>query len=117
MTNLNYLYNSSDAQKLFGKNYFVDKTSGFTTVKHGTILPTKDNSALGGIVDGDGQYIKNSFLHYGLGKPYTHTQRRTIQLGKCRLCRIVLFRLGARSHRQLAVSVVFDERRFQATIP
>ncbi|MBE8953754.1 MAG: hypothetical protein SR1Q7_11525 [Quinella sp. 1Q7] len=71
MTNLNYLYNSSDAQKLFGKNYFVDKTSGFTTVKHGTILPTKDNSALGGIVDGDGQYIKNSFLHYGLGKPYT----------------------------------------------
>lgn len=71
MTNLNYLYNSSDAQKLFGKNYFVDKTSGFTIVKHGTILPTKDNSALGGIVDGDGQYIKNSFLHYGLGKPYT----------------------------------------------
>lgn len=71
MTNLNYLYNSADAKKLFGKNYFIDKTSGFTTVKHGMILPTKDNRALGGIVDGDGQYIKNSFLHYGLGKPYT----------------------------------------------
>lgn len=81
MTNLDYLYNPNAAKKFFDKNYFIDKPLSFSVIENGTILPHKSviipgkkHFGLGGIVDGNGKYIKGSSLHYGVGGAYTPPQ-------------------------------------------
>lgn len=80
MTNFNYLYNPNAAKNIFSKKRFVDKQLGFSVIENGTILPykkkvngktTKDGWGFGGIVDSNGEYIKNSFVHYGVGESYS----------------------------------------------
>lgn len=75
---LHYLYEKDTAKNFFGKNYFSNRELGFQVIEHGTILPHKDvyvdgkwTWGKGGIVDGAGNYIDNSFVHSGFGgKPY-----------------------------------------------
>ena len=80
MDNLDYLYNPDDAKGILGKNHFVDKKLGFQVIEHGTILPHKkmfngqsgkEGLGFGGIVDSNGRYIENTFIHYGCGGAYT----------------------------------------------
>ena len=81
MTNLDYLYNPEPAKKspVFNRKYFVDKKLSFRTIEHGMILPpspTGDDGkkkflGYGGIVDKNGDYIKESFIHYETGGKYT----------------------------------------------
>ena len=79
MVNLDYLYNPEGAKKFFNKNYFLDKKLGFQVIENGTILPykhfidgktTADWWGYGGIIDGNGEYIKNSHVHSGAGGIY-----------------------------------------------
>ena len=68
MINLDYLYDPVAAKPIFDKNYFVDKKLSFQVIENGTILPYKDNGrgaligALGGITDGDGNFIGSSHV-------------------------------------------------------
>ena len=68
MINLDYLYNPA-AKPRFDKNYFVDKKLGFQVIEHGTILPHKRTplgglmGALGGIIDAQKIFIKESFVN------------------------------------------------------
>ena len=78
MVNLDYLYNPDRAKPFFDKNYFLDKKLGFQVIENGTILPHKKVSipgkwhfGLGGIVDSQSNYIKDSSLHHGIGGAYT----------------------------------------------
>ena len=77
MVNLDYLYNPAAAKEIFAKNFFVDRKSGFSVIENGTVLPHKSDIpgqgiwGGGGIVDGNGEYISNSFVHYGWGTAYT----------------------------------------------
>ena len=81
MTNLNYLYNPEPAKKspVFNRKYFVDKKLSFRTIEDGMILPPspidddgkKKFLGYGGIVDNNGKYIKESFIHYETGGKYT----------------------------------------------
>lgn len=81
MINLDYLYNPDAAKPYFNKNYFIDKKLGFQVIENGTILPHKritdtDNVrrriwGAGGIVDGNGEFVKNSFVVNGIGELYT----------------------------------------------
>ena len=78
MTNLDYLYNKEAVKGLFGLDYFSNKELGFRTIERGTILPhnhTGDDGkwtwlGLGGIVDSNGEFIKESFIHTGVGGAY-----------------------------------------------
>ena len=81
MVNLDYLYNPDAAKPHFDKNHFVDKKLGYQVIEHGTILPHKDHIVngkwtwgSGGIIDNNGNFIKESFTHYGVGKAYTPPQ-------------------------------------------
>ena len=74
MINLDYLYNSDAARLPLERNYFLDKKLGFQVIEHGTVLPQRDNiingkwtHGKGGIVDSNGEYIKESFAIPGLG--------------------------------------------------
>ena len=77
MINFDYIYNPNAAKPFFDINYFVDKKLGFSIIENGMILPHKRNIPEignrngGGIVDSNGEYIKSSFWHYGLGRDYT----------------------------------------------
>ena len=75
MVNLDYLFNSDAVKKIFfDRNYFSDKKLSFSIIENGMILPHKLNipgiKNGGGIVDGNGEYIKSSFWHYGFGQAY-----------------------------------------------
>ena len=78
MTNLNYLYNPDAVKDKFDKNHFVDKKLSFSVIERGTVLPHKWTAppgqwsfGAGGIVDSQGEFINNSFIHYGKGGVYT----------------------------------------------
>ena len=74
MTNYDSLYKKNYyGEKLF-ENHFSKKELGFQIIENGTILPYKplENSVgLGGIVDVEGNFIKESFIHRGAGNSYT----------------------------------------------
>ncbi|MBQ9441574.1 MAG: glycosyltransferase family 61 protein [Selenomonadaceae bacterium] len=74
MTNYDSLYKKNYyGEKLF-ENHFSKKELGFQIIENGTILPYKplENSVgLGGIVDAEGNFIKESFIHRGAGNSYT----------------------------------------------
>ena len=81
MINLDHLYNKDAAADFFGKNHFVDKKLHFQIIERGTLLPHKEvfvngrwTWGFGGIVDRKGEFIKNSFVHYGVGGAYTPTE-------------------------------------------
>lgn len=81
MTNLDYLYNADAVQNFFGKDHFIDRRLHFRIVERGTILPHKHlyvngqwTWGFGGIVDHRGEFIKESFVHYGVGDAYTPTE-------------------------------------------
>lgn len=79
MVNLDYLYNPEAAKPRFDKNYFVDKKLGFQVIEHGTILPHNrvgDDGkwvwlGYGGVVDSDGKFVEDSYVHHGNFKIYT----------------------------------------------
>ena len=80
MTNLDYLYNPKVAKTAFEQNYFIDKKLGFSVIENGMILPYKRKVmnkptnlwGAGGIVDGEGNYIKSSFVsQYLICQAYT----------------------------------------------
>ena len=71
MTNLDYLCNPDAAKEQIEENYFVDKKLGFSVIENGTILPHKEvqivkgwswKNQFGGIVDGNGEYVKGSHV-------------------------------------------------------
>ena len=81
MTNLDYLYNPSAAQKHFGKDRFVDKKLHFRIIERGTILPHKHmyvngkwTWGFGGIVDSKNNFVKGSFVYESGGAVYTPTE-------------------------------------------
>ena len=81
MTNIEYLYNKDDAQKIFAKNYFVDKKLHFQIIERGTILPHKHmyvngqwTWGFGGIVDSKNKFVKSSFVGNDGGEAYTPTE-------------------------------------------
>lgn len=81
MTNFDYLYNKDAAQKIFGKDYFVDKKLHFRIIERGTILPHKQfyingkwTWGFGGIVDNHNEFIKSSFVNSNAGDAYTPTE-------------------------------------------
>lgn len=68
MVNIDYLYNPEAVKERFKKNYFIDKKLGFRVIENGTVLPHKDSiidgkwtHGKGGIVDSNGEYIKEGF--------------------------------------------------------
>ena len=78
MVNVDYLYNPSPYVKgRLNKNYFIDKKLGFKGIERATILPHKDvlvnhnwTWGKGGIVDSNGEFIKNSFAVEDRGEKY-----------------------------------------------
>ncbi len=83
MVNLDYLYNPADAKNFFARDFFLDKELGFSVIENGTILPHKDimvdgkwTWGSGGIIDGNGEFIKSSHVFDGAGKSYTPPPRR-----------------------------------------
>lgn len=95
MVNLDYLYNPEPVRKFFNTNLFSDRKLGFQIIENGMILPHKDvyvggrwTWGKGGIVDSEGNYLKNSHVHYGIGGAYTpplqeikHSSEAVIYLG------------------------------------
>ena len=78
MTNIDYLYNLDAAKNFFDKNRFVDKQLNFRIIKRGTIVPyvsVVENGRriweFGGVVDGDGRFIKRSVGKFGADDLYT----------------------------------------------
>lgn len=85
MTNLDCLYDSNTAREVFDENRFIDKKLGFQVIENGMILPqrstgddgkTKGGGGYGGIVDSNGEFVKESFIHYGTGGKYTPPHHR-----------------------------------------
>ncbi len=76
MVNIDYLYNPDAAKAHFSKNCFVKKELGFQVIENGMIIPHKQGISGyefwggGGIVDGKGQHLSNSFVHQGWGTSY-----------------------------------------------
>lgn len=78
MTNLDYLYDKEAVKKYFGADYFSEKALSYKTIDGGMILPHnhvgEDGKwtwlGIGGIVDFYGRYIKESFIHNGVGGAY-----------------------------------------------
>lgn len=94
MVNSEYLYKPDIVKERFTKNYFVKKDLGFQVIKNGMIIPHKQGLSGyefwggGGIVDGKGKYLSNSFVHQGWGTSYTpspesiqHRSETVIYLG------------------------------------
>lgn len=80
MTNFDYLCNANAVAKFFGKNHRVDRKLNFKVLEGATVLPTKNifvdgqwTWGSGGIVDNCGEFVKESFVHYGAGDAYTPT--------------------------------------------
>ena len=87
MTNLNYLYNPDAVKDIFHKNYFVDKKLGFRVIERGIVLPHKTISVTdrrrrawgaGGIVDSEGEYIRETHVAASVGEPYTPPPHRIL---------------------------------------
>ena len=89
MNNFDYLYNPAAAKNTYDKDYFVAGKLGFQIIERGMILPLKrsptaktpaERLSLGGVVRGNGEYVKESFVHHGIGGAYTPPQCNSIQL-------------------------------------
>lgn len=87
MINLNYLYNPAAAKGLFDQKRFLEKESVFSLIEQGTLLPYKEhfvNGKLtwgkGGIVNSNGDYVKNSYIIYVTDGRYTPPRINSIQL-------------------------------------
>lgn len=80
MVNLDYLYNPEAVKSRFNKNYFLDKKLSFQIIENGMILPHKKSDVswfgLGGIIDGNGKFIKNSTVWQRDDKSYTPPQNQ-----------------------------------------
>ena len=84
MVNFDYLYNPAAAREALNKNYFLDKKLGFQIIENGMILPhnhTDDDGkwtwvGLGGVVDSEGKFVKDSYVHHGSFKTYTPPQNQ-----------------------------------------
>ena len=80
MVNIDYLYNPDAVKKAVEVDYFIDKKLGFSVIENGMILPHRRVFAkepgrrcwgAGGIVDGNGEFLKSSFAIDALGEAYT----------------------------------------------
>ena len=116
MVNLDYLYNPAAAKNIFGKKRFVDKPLSFSVIENGTILPHKDimvdgkwTWGSGGIIDGEGEFIKSSHVFSGAGKSYTSPHGDYSQLQNGNLSRHILSRLGSCNYRQPKPLVVLEK--------
>ncbi len=78
MINCDGLYNRENYEKVDGVNYFSDRKLHFRIIENGTILPHKqlpDTVGFGGIVDGRGNFIEESFIHPEAGHAYTPAEK------------------------------------------
>ena len=79
MINYDGLYNKDYySDKLF-ENHFSAKKLRFKIFENATILPHKTivgaaGAGFGGIVDSDGNYVEESFVHHGIKEVYTPTE-------------------------------------------
>ena len=78
MTNIDYLYNRDAARSAFDKNYFVYKHLGLRIIERGMIVPYVNISKgdrrvweFGGVVDGNGKFIKSNVGKFGAETVYT----------------------------------------------
>ena len=80
MVNFDYLYKPEAAKAHFAVNHFLEKKLDFKVIENGMILPhknsipglpRKDWFGFGGIVDSNGEFIKESSVHTGVGAGYT----------------------------------------------
>ena len=81
MNNFDYLYNPAAAKQTFDKDYFVDKKLEFQVIERGMILPFKRIEKFdgGGVVHSNGEYVKESFIHHGIGGAYTSPRINSTQ--------------------------------------
>ena len=76
MVNYNGLYNKEFFGETLNQNHFHNKKLHFKIIENGTILPHKaigGTDGFGGLVDAQGNFIKRSSLHNGIGDAYTPT--------------------------------------------
>ena len=80
MTNIDYLYNPELMRRFLDFDAFEDRKLSFEVIDKGTILPYKhkidgkysqDSWGFGGIVDGNGNYLRRSFVNSSAGQAYT----------------------------------------------
>ena len=78
MTNIDYLYNRDTVKDTFDQNYFAYKNLGFRIIERGMIVPyvnigddDKRVWEFGGVVDGNGKFIKSSVGKFGAETVYT----------------------------------------------
>ena len=75
MINYDGLYNKDYfSDKLKDENHFSDKKLHFKIIENATILPHKglpDSLGFGGIVDSNGNFIEESFIHPSKDRAYT----------------------------------------------
>ena len=105
MVNPDYLYDPEAAKPYFAKNYFIDKKLSFQVIENGTILPhtimpERGNGFwsknLGGIANIKGEFIKESYVHCGVGDIYTPPRINSKKHQYRNLSGILLSGLGAR---------------------
>ena len=75
MVNYDGLYNKNFYGKKVGQNHLSEQKLRFKVIENGTILPHKSiqnyPTGLGGILDADGNYLEESFVHHGVTEIYT----------------------------------------------
>ena len=80
MVNYDYLYNKEYHANEINKNHFDNKKLHFRIIENATVLPHKalvinanETLELGGILDAQGNFVKNSGLSSGANGAYTPT--------------------------------------------
>ena len=77
MINYDGLYNKDYYGEQLFQNHFSDKKLRFKILENATILPHKSvagTAGFGGIVDANGNYVEESFVHQGITDIYTPTE-------------------------------------------
>jgi len=75
MVNYDGLYNKNFYGDKIGQNHLSEQKLSFRILKNATILPHKSipnhPTGLGGIVDADGNFLEETFVHHGITETYT----------------------------------------------
>jgi len=77
LINYDGLYNKDYYGEQLFQNHFSDKKLRFKILENATILPHKSvagTAGFGGIVDANGNYVEESFVHQGITDIYTPTE-------------------------------------------
>lgn len=77
MVKCDYLYRPETYIEQIAKNHFSRQKLNFKIIDDGTVLPHKSvqgTSGFGGVVDKDGNFLEETFVHHGIKVAYTPTE-------------------------------------------